>query len=133
MNDNDINFMRRALTLAQKAQGWILPNPMVGAVIVKNGKIIGEGYHKRAGLPHAEIEALNTLQGVTLKGTTLFVNLEPCAHTGRKPPCTDTIIKWGIIRVVCANSDPNPKVAGKGFAQLKRAGVRVTMGILSDE
>src|SRR3989344_2038194 len=109
----DFYFMRRALNLAKKTEGWTYPNPMVGAVIVKNGKIIGEGYHKRAGLSHAEIEALSALN-TSPKGSSLYLNLEPCCHHGRTPACTDAIIRSGISRVVFSILDPNPKVKGKG-------------------
>ncbi len=129
----DAIFMKRALFLARKAKGQTSPNPMVGAVIVKNGEIISEGYHKKAGLPHAEAEAINKAKK-SLKGSTLYVNLEPCCHRDKKtPPCTDAIINSGISRVVIAMRDPNPKVAGKGIEILKNHGIEVTEGILEKE
>lgn len=128
----DEKFMRIALNLAQKGEGNTSPNPMVGAVIVKGGRIIGQGYHKRAGLPHAEIEALNDVRG-KIQGATMYVNLEPCSHQGRTGPCAPEIIKAGIRRVVYALTDPNPLVAGKGAALLKKAGLSVTGGVLKAE
>ena len=109
------------------------PNPMVGAVLVKGGKIIGRGWHRRAGLPHAEIEALRDAQkrGHNLRGATLYVTLEPCSTHGRTPPCTDAIIAAGIKRVVVGATDPNPKHAGKGFKILKRAGIDVTGRVIA--
>ena len=120
--------MRLALRLARRGYGMTSPNPMVGAVLVKGGKIIGRGWHRRAGLPHAEIEALRDAQkrGHNLSRATLYVTLEPCSTHGRTPPCTDAIIVAGIKRVVVGAVDPNPKHAGKGFKILKRAGIDVT-------
>ena len=119
--------MRVALHLAQRGYGATSPNPMVGAVLVKGGKIIGRGWHRRAGLPHAEIEALRDAQkrGHHPKGATLYVTLEPCCTQGRTPPCTDAIIAAGIKRVVIGATDPNPQHAGKGFKILQRAGIEV--------
>lgn len=131
-SQQDAYFIKRALKLAQKAQGWTLPNPAVGAVIVKNGKIIGEGYHKRAGLPHAEIEALSSLKS-SPKGSTLYLNLEPCCHFGRTAPCTQEIIRSGITRVVFSTFDPNPQVKGSGAKALQKAGIRVDVGLLQEE
>ena len=128
----DEYFIDEALRLAKKAMGWTNPNPMVGAVIVKNGKIIAKGYHKRVGLPHAEIEALNAAK-TSVKGATLYVNLEPCAHYGRTPPCVDAIIQAGIKRLVCSTLDPNPKVHGRGIAKLKQAGITVSVGLREEE
>ncbi|MEJ0088599.1 MAG: bifunctional diaminohydroxyphosphoribosylaminopyrimidine deaminase/5-amino-6-(5-phosphoribosylamino)uracil reductase RibD [Limisphaerales bacterium] len=124
---SDLQFMRLALRLARRGYGLTSPNPMVGAVLVKGGKIIGRGWHRRAGLPHAEIEALhNSLKlGHNSKGATLYVTLEPCCTHGRTPPCTDAIIAAGIKRVVIGATDPNPKHAGKGFRILRRAGIKV--------
>jgi len=102
----------------------------VGAVIVKNGKVIARGYHYRAGMPHAEIEALNAAK-TSVKGATLYVNLEPCCHFGKTPPCTSAIIEAGIGRVVCCTLDPNPKVSGKGGRQLRTAGIKVSLGLLA--
>ena len=123
----DIRFMRHALRLARRGYGATSPNPMVGAVLVKGGKIIGRGWHRRAGLPHAEIEALRDAQkrGHNPRGATLYVTLEPCCTHGRTPPCTDAIIAAGIKRVVIGTTDPNPKHAGKGFKILQRAGIEV--------
>ncbi|MBI2442526.1 MAG: bifunctional diaminohydroxyphosphoribosylaminopyrimidine deaminase/5-amino-6-(5-phosphoribosylamino)uracil reductase RibD [Candidatus Levybacteria bacterium] len=125
-------FLKETLKLAKKGIGWTNPNPMVGAVIVRNGKIIGKGYHKKVGLPHAEIEAFGSVKG-SIQGTTLYINLEPCSHFGRTPPCVDEIIKAKISRVVCSTLDPNPKVCGKGVAKLKKAGIDVSVGILEDQ
>ncbi len=124
--------MDRALSLALKAKGKTSPNPLVGAVIVKAGKVIGEGYHKQAGKEHAEIIALKKAKSLA-KGATLYVNLEPCCHTGRTGPCTDAVIKAGIKKVVIAMRDPNPLVAGKGVAKLKKAGITVMEGLLYKE
>jgi len=127
--------MRLALRLARRGLGTTSPNPLVGAVLVKGGKIIGRGWHRRAGLPHAEIEALLDAQKNNFKprGATLYVTLEPCCSHGRTPPCTDAIISAGIKRVVIGATDPNPKHAGKGFKILQRAGIKVVHGILADE
>jgi diaminohydroxyphosphoribosylaminopyrimidine deaminase/5-amino-6-(5-phosphoribosylamino)uracil reductase len=124
----DAQFMRLALRLARRGCGATSPNPMVGAVLVKSGKIIGRGWHRRAGLPHAEIEALLDAQkrGHNPRGATLYVTLEPCCTHGRTPPCTEAIIAAGIQRVVIGATDPNPKHAGKGFKILQRAGIAVT-------
>jgi diaminohydroxyphosphoribosylaminopyrimidine deaminase/5-amino-6-(5-phosphoribosylamino)uracil reductase len=124
---SDVPFMRLALRLARRGYGTTSPNPMVGAVLVKGGKIIGRGWHRRAGLPHAEIEALRDAQkqGHNPRGATLYVTLEPCCTHGRTPPCTDTIIAAGIKRVIVGATDPNPKHAGRGFKILRRAGVEV--------
>jgi len=132
---SDIQFMRLALRLARRGLGTTSPNPLVGAVLVKGGKIIGRGWHRRAGLPHAEIEALLDAQKNNFKprGATLYVTLEPCCSHGRTPPCTDAIISAGIKRVVIGATDPNPKHAGKGFKILQRAGITVVHGILADE
>ncbi len=123
----DIQFMRLALRLAKCGYGATSPNPMVGAVLVKNKKIIGRGWHHGAGLPHAEIESLRDAQkrGHNHKGATLYVTLEPCCSHGRTPPCTEAIIAAGIKKVFIGATDPNPKHAGKGFKILKRAGIEV--------
>ncbi len=125
-------FMQRALELARRAEGRTSPNPMVGAVIVNDGRIVGEGYHRRAGAPHAEIEALHAA-GEAARGGIMYVTLEPCAHYGRTPPCTDALIAAGIAEVYYAISDPNPKVSGKGHAQLVAAGLRVHQGLCAAE
>jgi diaminohydroxyphosphoribosylaminopyrimidine deaminase/5-amino-6-(5-phosphoribosylamino)uracil reductase len=129
------NFMQLALRLARRGCGTTSPNPMVGAVLVKGGKIIGRGWHRRAGWPHAEIEALRDAQEHSHdpRGTTLYVTLEPCSTHGRTPPCTDAIIAAGIKRVVIGATDPNPKHAGKGFRILRRAGIEVVHGVLGNE
>jgi diaminohydroxyphosphoribosylaminopyrimidine deaminase / 5-amino-6-(5-phosphoribosylamino)uracil reductase len=121
--------LRLALRLARRGQGLTSPNPMVGAVLVKRGKIIGRGWHRRAGLPHAEIEALRDAQkrGLSPRGATLYVTLEPCCTHGRTPPCTDALIAAGIKRVVVGTIDPNPKHAGGGLKILKHAGIDVTL------
>ncbi|MGI6451989.1 MAG: bifunctional diaminohydroxyphosphoribosylaminopyrimidine deaminase/5-amino-6-(5-phosphoribosylamino)uracil reductase RibD [Syntrophomonadaceae bacterium] len=125
-------YMKRALELAVLGTGRTSPNPMVGAVIVKDSKIVGEGYHSRAGMPHAEIYALRQA-GEAARGSTLYVTLEPCSHFGRTPPCVKAIVDSGIKKVVAAVLDPNPKVAGKGMAFLKNAGINCEVGILENE
>ena len=125
-------FMREALRIARNAEGRTSPNPLVGAVIVRDGKIIAEGWHRAAGTPHAEIHALN-MAGELAKNSTLYVTLEPCSHFGRTPPCAKAIVAAGIKRVVAAMTDPNPKVAGRGFDILRAAGVEVDVGILEDD
>ena len=122
--------MRRALRLARKAQGNTSPNPMVGALLVKGSAIVAQGYHKKAGLAHAEIVAL-THAPRNIKGSTLYVNLEPCCHFGRTPPCVDEIIKSGIRRVVVATVDPNPIVSGRSLKKLRGEGIKVTCGVLA--
>src|SRR5450432_1153568 len=124
---SDTKFIRLALRLARRGYGSTSPNPMVGAVLVKGGKIIGRGWHRRAGLPHAEIEALRDAQkrGHSPRGATLYVTLEPCCTDGRTPPCTEAIIAAGIKRAVVGATDPNPKHAGKAVKILRRAGIEV--------
>jgi diaminohydroxyphosphoribosylaminopyrimidine deaminase/5-amino-6-(5-phosphoribosylamino)uracil reductase len=124
--------MQQAMDLAIRAQGRTNPNPMVGAVIVKDGQVIGTGYHKQAGTPHAEVHALNAA-GAQALGATLYVTLEPCSHFGKTPPCADALIRAGIKRVVVATSDPNPQVAGKGIGKLRQAGIEVDLGVLQHE
>jgi len=126
-------FMRRALHLANKGAGWVSPNPMVGAVIVKNGKIIGEGWHKIFGDNHAEINAMIDAGEKNLKNSTLYVTLEPCCFYGKTPPCTDAIIKSGIKRVVIGTLDPNPKVNGKGIKMLEKNRIKIDVGVLENE
>jgi len=125
---NYLNYMRQAIGLARRSYGQTSPNPMVGAVLVKGGKIIGRGWHRRAGEPHAEIEALRDAQkrGHNPKGATLYVTLEPCCTQGRTPPCTEAIKAAGIRRVVIGATDPNPKHSGRAFKILRRAGIEVT-------
>lgn len=127
--------MRRALALAAKGYGATSPNPMVGAVLVRNGEIIGEGWHRRAGEPHAEINAIASAsrRGYDPHGATLYVTLEPCSSFGRTPPCTDAILERSIRRVVIGAKDPNPKHAGRAFRILKLRGVEVEHGVLADE
>ena len=117
--------MARCLELAALAEGRTAPNPLVGSVIIDcAGKIVAEGYHKKAGLPHAEAEALR-IAGERARGGTIYVNLEPCSHHGRTPPCAEAIVKAGIKKVVAAIADPNPKVAGSGFELLREHGIEV--------
>jgi diaminohydroxyphosphoribosylaminopyrimidine deaminase / 5-amino-6-(5-phosphoribosylamino)uracil reductase len=125
-------YMDMALALARRGLGTTSPNPMVGAVLVKGKQVIGKGYHKKAGLPHAEIEALNATKDDPA-GSTLFVTLEPCSHVGKTTPCVNAIIKAGIRRVVVAMEDPNPLVNGKGVEALRKAGIEVKVGIRSEE
>jgi len=130
---DDIIYIKRALVLAERARGGTSPNPMVGALLVKNGRIISEGYHKKAGTPHAEVIVIDKA-GEKAPGSTLYVSLEPCCHTDKRtPPCTKKIISSGIRRVVVAMKDPNPKVAGKGIAELEKAGIKVSAGILEEK
>jgi len=129
---DDARHMLLALDLARKGLGTTSPNPMVGAVVVKAGKVVGQGYHRRAGEAHAEALALG-LAGKKAKGATLYVTLEPCVHQGRTPPCLEAILGAGIKEVVCAMKDPNPLVNGLGIAGLKKAGVKVRLGLLEGE
>jgi diaminohydroxyphosphoribosylaminopyrimidine deaminase / 5-amino-6-(5-phosphoribosylamino)uracil reductase len=128
----DAFYMARAIYLAKKGLYTTAPNPRVGCVLVKDGRIIGEGWHEQAGLPHAEIEALNN-STEDVAGATAYVTLEPCSHHGRTPPCCETLGKAGIKRVVAAMQDPNPKVSGQGFAYLKAAGVEISCGVLEED
>jgi len=128
----DEKYMRLALELAACARGRTSPNPLVGAVLVRDGVIIGKGYHTRAGMPHAEIEALRDAGG-DARGATLYVTLEPCCHTGRTGPCTEAVLAAGVKRVVAAMRDPNPLVSGRGLARLREAGVEVSEGVLEEE
>lgn len=124
--------MQMALELAAKAKGRTSPNPMVGAVMVKDGQIVGQGYHAKAGTPHAEVHALREA-GEAARGATVYVTLEPCSHFGRTPPCTEALIKAGVKRVVAAMVDPNPLVAGTGLARLREAGIETEVGVLEGE
>ncbi len=131
---NDTLYMQRCLQLAKNGMGHVAPNPMVGSVIVCDDQIIGEGYHRRYGGPHAEVNAIESVrQPELLSRSTIYVNLEPCSHYGHTPPCAALIIKKRIPRVVIANIDPNPKVAGRGINMLREAGVEVITGILAEE
>jgi len=133
ITDKDISFMKRALTLAVKAKGMTSPNPLVGAVLVENGQIIAEDYHKKAGEPHAEALAI-LKAGDKAKDCTLYVTLEPCCHLDKRtPPCTKAIINSGIKKVFIAMKDPNPKVAGKGIEELKKHGIEVFSGVFEDK
>ncbi|GJL79967.1 MAG: riboflavin biosynthesis protein RibD [Nitrospinaceae bacterium] len=125
-------YMHRVLELARKGAGRTSPNPMVGAVIVKNGRVVGEGYHKKAGSAHGEIAALKKA-GRQAKGAVLYVNLEPCCHFGKTPPCVEAVVAAGIRKVVAGMRDPNPLVSGKGFRQLRRQGIEVVAGVLTKE
>jgi len=125
-------YMKKALKLARKGEGRVSPNPMVGAVIVKDDRIIGEGYHKEFGGNHAEINAINSASE-TIQGTTFYVTLEPCSHHGKTPPCTDTIIKVNPSRIVIGTADPNPLVSGRGIDILKHHGIETDVGILEEE
>ncbi|MCR1899950.1 bifunctional diaminohydroxyphosphoribosylaminopyrimidine deaminase/5-amino-6-(5-phosphoribosylamino)uracil reductase RibD [Irregularibacter muris] len=129
---DEIAYMYHAIQLARKGCGWVNPNPMVGAVIVKDGKIIGQGYHKKYGELHAERNALENCQTPAI-GATLYVTLEPCCHHGRTPPCTEAIIESGISRVVVGSYDPNPLVAGKGIGILRSHGIEVMENVVRDE
>lgn len=124
--------MREALRIAKNAEGRTSPNPMVGAVVVRDGKIIAEGWHRQAGTPHAEVHALNMAGGLA-EGATLYVTLEPCSHFGRTPPCANRIVDAKISRVVAAMKDPNPLVAGRGLEILRAAGISVDVGILEED
>jgi diaminohydroxyphosphoribosylaminopyrimidine deaminase / 5-amino-6-(5-phosphoribosylamino)uracil reductase len=128
----DERFMCRALELAERARGLTSPNPMVGAVVVIEGDIVGEGFHAAAGRPHAEIEAL-AAAGARARGATLYVTLEPCVHWGRTPPCAPAVVAAGVRRVVAPQQDPNPRVAGRGFETLRQAGIEVSVGVLHQE
>src|SRR5215470_11421666 len=133
--DEDIRWMDMALRLARRGYGRTSPNPMVGAVLVKGTKMIGRGWHRRAGLPHAEIEALRDAgrRGQSASGATLYVTLEPCSTHGRTPPCTDAIIASGIKKVIVGATDPNPRHSGRAFGILKRAAIEVVQCVLEDE
>lgn len=132
MNSTDITYMKRALRLASKGIGKTSPNPAVGCVIVKNGKIIGEGWHQKAGTPHAEVHALNQA-GLAASGADVYVTLEPCCHSGKTPPCCNALIAAGVKRVVAAMSDPNPLVSGGGLQALREAGITAECGLLESE
>src|ERR1700722_15437701 len=132
MTDADLPWMTRALSLAEGGRGFVEPNPLVGAVVVQDGRVVGEGWHQRFGGPHAEVHALATA-GAAARGATLFVTLEPCCHHGKTPPCTDAVLQAGMARVVAAMADPFPAVAGKGAEMLRQAGVAVEMGLCEAE
>src|SRR5438876_1399958 len=132
VTDADTAYMRRALRLASRAAGRTSPNPLVGAIVVREGAVIGEGYYHAAGEPHAEVNALRKA-GAGARGATLFTNLEPCAHQGRTPPCVDAVREAGIARVVVAMRDPDPRTDGKGIRGLRAAGIAVEEGLLRTE
>lgn len=125
--------MRRALRLAARGQGYVEPNPMVGCVIVNDGRVVGEGWHKEFGGPHAEIVALQQAKKTDLPGATAYVTLEPCCHQGKTPPCTKALVVAGVKRVVAAMEDPFPSVSGGGFDELRKAGVTCEVGLSEDE
>jgi diaminohydroxyphosphoribosylaminopyrimidine deaminase / 5-amino-6-(5-phosphoribosylamino)uracil reductase len=129
---SDARFMRRALSLAARGLGRTWPNPAVGAVLVRGGRVVGEGFHTRAGAPHAEIEALRAA-GARARGADLFVTLEPCTHHGRTPPCVEALLGLGLARVVVAVADPNPRVRGRGIRALRRHGIPLTVGVGAEE
>ena len=134
MIENDKIFMRRAIELARHGLGNVSPNPMVGAVIVNKGKIIGEGYHRRWGEAHAEVNAINSVSDkAQLTNSTIYITLEPCSHFGKTPPCAKLLIDSGIRKVAIGCLDPYKEVSGRGVAMLRNAGVEVITGILEDE
>lgn len=128
MSDRDRQYMQRCLELAAQAAGQTAPNPMVGCIIVQGEEIVGEGFHPAAGQPHAEVFALRQA-GDRARGATLYVNLEPCNHYGRTPPCSEAVVAAGLKRVVVGMVDPDPRVAGGGIARLQQAGIEVTVGV----
>jgi len=130
--NSDLKYMKRALTLAKKGVGKTAPNPAVGCIIVKDGIVIGEGWHKKAGEAHAEIHALE-MAGDLAQGADVYVTLEPCCHTGKTPPCSEALIRAGVKRVVAGMSDPNPQVNGGGLHALQLAGIETQCGVLEDE
>lgn len=129
---SDLPYMQRALALAERGRGFVSPNPLVGCVLVKEGRVLAEGFHARFGGPHAEADAL-AKAGARAKGATAYVTLEPCAHFGKTAPCADALVKAGVRRVAAALRDPDRRVAGRGFARLRRAGIRVDVGLLEKE
>ncbi|GAB7261035.1 hypothetical protein DZS_23620 [Dickeya ananatis] len=129
---SDEFYMARALELARRGRFTTAPNPNVGCVIVRDGEIVGEGYHQKAGEPHAEVHALR-MAGDKARGATAYVTLEPCSHHGRTPPCADALVAAGVARVVAAMQDPNPQVAGRGLHRLQQAGIAVHHGVLMDQ
>ena len=128
---NDLKYMKQAITIAKQGYGFVNPNPVVGAVIVKNHEIIAQGYHEKYGGLHAEKQAL--LQCQDTRQATMYITLEPCNHHGKTPPCVDAIIQSGITRVVIGTLDPNPMMSGKSVALLKKANIQVDVGILEEE
>ncbi len=133
-SEYDKKIMKLAIKLAERARGMTSPNPLVGSVIVKNGKIMSTGYHSRAGRPHAEIEAINACKNKSgLKNAIMYVTLEPCSIQGKTPPCTDAIIKYGFSEVIIGSVDPNPEIHGRGIEKLKEAGISVRQGLLEEK
>ena len=132
MNEDDRKYMKRALELARRGAGRVSPNPMVGAVLVNDGRVVGEGFHIFEKVKHAEAFALEEA-GEWAHGATLYCSLEPCCHHGRTSPCTDALIEAGICRAVIAVTDPNPRVNGRGIRQLREAGIVVEVGLCEDE
>lgn len=130
--EDDIRYMAQALRLARLGLNTTTPNPRVGCVLVRDGQVIAEGWHQRAGEAHAEADALKRA-GESARGATAYVTLEPCSHHGRTPPCADALIAAGVARVVCASEDPNPQVTGRGIARLQDAGIAVRSGVLASE
>src|SRR5438132_12038093 len=128
----DFDWMHRALELAERGRGYVEPNPLVGAVIVRDGQMVGEGWHQRYGEAHAEVHAL-AAAGPAARGATLYVTLEPCCHVGKTPPCTEVVLRSGVERVVAAMSDPFPQMAGQGAALLRSAGISVEIGLSEAE
>ena len=134
--DIDESFMRLAIELAKKGEGCVEPNPMVGCVLVRNGTVVGQGYHEKFGGPHAEVNAIESTKdnaSLSTTGTTAYVTLEPCSHVGKTGPCSQALIAAGVSRVVIACKDPNPLVAGNGIKQLRAAGIEVDTGVLEDQ
>ena len=125
--ETDHEHLARAIELAERGVGGASPNPVVGAVIVKDDKVVGEGWHEEYGEPHAEVNALASAAGIDLHGATLYVSLEPCCHQGQQPPCTDAILAAGIARVVVASDDPTEKASGRGLGILRDEGVQVDL------
>jgi len=128
----ETSFMQQAIEVASRGQGWVNPNPQVGAVLVKDGRVVGTGFHERFGQPHAEPNAIADA-GQNAEGATLYVTLEPCCHFGKTPPCTETIIEHKISKVVVGSRDPNPEVSGKGLRRLQEAGIEVVAGFMEKE
>ena len=132
LDNKDIFYMKKAISIAEKGEGFVSPNPLVGCVIVKDNKIIGQGYHQEYGKAHAEVNAINNAIE-NLEGATLYVNLEPCSHYGKTPPCINKIVESKIKRVVISNIDPNPLVSGNGVKKLREHGIEVKVGVLENE
>ena len=129
---DDVKYMKKALKIAEKGEARAAPNPMVGAVVVKDGRILGEGYHKFYGGPHAEVYAIEEA-GAEALGADIYITLEPCSHFGKTPPCANKIVNSGIKRAVVAMVDPNPEVAGRGLDILREAGIEVELGLMADQ